>query len=141
MITGITFKLRQLHRLTSTLPASFTWPLNTLVRLTVIVIDTLPIKIGARTLVGPGVHFYSGTHPLDPAIRNGMQGPELGGAITIEEDCWLAGNVTILPNVRIGRGATVGAGSVVTKVRSRSASQTHQVVEARACRALRPSID
>ncbi|EEB87789.1 hypothetical protein MPER_14718, partial [Moniliophthora perniciosa FA553] len=56
-----------------------------------------------------------GTHPLDPAIRNGTAGPESGKEIHIGEDCWIGGNVTILPGVTIGRGATVGAGSVVTK--------------------------
>ncbi|KAI9665198.1 MAG: hypothetical protein M1831_002208 [Alyxoria varia] len=78
-------------------------------------IDTCAVHIGARTLVGPGCHFYSGTHPLDPAVRNGTEGPEGGGEIWVEEDCWIAGNVTILPGVRVGRGSTVGAGSVVTK--------------------------
>lgn len=33
----------------------------------------------------------------------------------MEDDCWLCGNVTIVAGVRIGRGATVGAGSIVTK--------------------------
>lgn len=48
-------------------------------------------------------------------MRRGTEGPELGKSIVIEEDCWLGGNVVILPGVRIGRGSTVGAGSVVTK--------------------------
>ncbi|EXJ72791.1 acetyltransferase [Cladophialophora psammophila CBS 110553] len=78
-------------------------------------VDTCPIRIGARTLVGPNCSFYSGTHPLDPALRNGTNGPELGKEISIGEDCWLGGNVIILPGVTIGRGCTVGAGSVVTK--------------------------
>ncbi|OAP58306.1 hypothetical protein AYL99_07396 [Fonsecaea erecta] len=78
-------------------------------------IDTCPIRIGARTLVGPNCSFYSGTHPLDPALRNGTNGPELGKEINIGEDCWLGGNVIILPGVTIGRGSTIGAGSVVTK--------------------------
>lgn len=80
-------------------------------------LDTCSIKIGSRTLVGPHVNFYSGTHPLDPNVRNGTRGPELGKPIVIGEDCWLGGNVTILPGVTIGDGAVVGAGSVVTKVR------------------------
>lgn len=67
-------------------------------------------------MFGPNVSLYSGTHPLDPALRNGTKGPEYGKEIHIEEDCWIGGNVTILPGVRIGRGATVGAASVVTKV-------------------------
>jgi acetyltransferase-like isoleucine patch superfamily enzyme len=73
------------------------------------------ITLGSRTLVGPYASFYSGTHPLDPAVRNGTQGPELGKEIHIGEDCWIGGNVCILPGVTIGRGSTVGAGSVVTK--------------------------
>lgn len=79
-------------------------------------IDTCPIIVGARTLFGPSVHIYSGTHPLDPALRNGTQGPETGRSVVIGEDCWLAGNVTVLPGITIGRGCTIGAGSVVTKV-------------------------
>lgn len=79
-------------------------------------IDTCPITIGARTLFGPGVNLFSGTHPLDPALRNGTEGPELGHPITIGEDCWIGGNVIVLPGVVIGKGATIGAGSVVTKV-------------------------
>ena len=51
-------------------------------------VDTCPITIGARTLVGPNCSFYSGTHPLDPALRNGTAGPELGKPIYIGEDCW-----------------------------------------------------
>lgn len=78
-------------------------------------IDTCPIRIGARTLVGPYCAFYSGGHPLDPAVRNGLEGPEFGKPIEIGDDCWLGGNVTVLPGVTIGRGSTVGAGSVVTK--------------------------
>lgn len=67
-------------------------------------------------MVAPNVSIYSGTHPLDPDVRNGTNGPELGKEVWIEEDCWIGGNVVILPGVRIGKGSTVGAGSVVTKV-------------------------
>lgn len=56
---------------------------------------------------------------MDPALRNGMEGPELGKEINVEEDCWIGGNVVILPGVRLGRGSAVGAGSVVTKVSNR----------------------
>ncbi|KAL7818432.1 trimeric LpxA-like protein [Trichoderma gracile] len=78
-------------------------------------IDTCPIAIGARTLVGPNCSFYSGTHPLDHRVRNGTRGPESGKPIVVEEDCWLGGGVTVLPGVTIGKGAVVGAGSVVTR--------------------------
>ena len=79
-------------------------------------LDTCAIHIGARSLLASNVSLFSGTHPLDPEVRNGTQGPEGGKEIWVGEDCWLGGNVTVLPGVRVGRGAVVGAGSVVTKV-------------------------
>ncbi len=78
-------------------------------------LDTCLITIGARTLIGPNCAFFAATHPLDPFLRNGIKGPELGSPITIGEDCWFGGNVIVCPGVTIGRGSTVGAGSVVTK--------------------------
>ena len=81
------------------------------------ILDTCRVSIGDRCLLGPNVSLYSGSHPLDPVVRNGTRGPEYGAEIHIEDDCWIGGAVIILPGVRIGRGATVGAGSVVTKVR------------------------
>ncbi|KZF21588.1 trimeric LpxA-like protein [Xylona heveae TC161] len=78
-------------------------------------LDTCIISIGSRTLIGPNVSFYSGTHPLDPELRNGTKGPELGKEIHVGEDCWIGGNVVILPGVTLGKGVVVGAGSVVTK--------------------------
>ena len=59
--------------------------------------------------------LFSGTHPLDPDVRNGTNGPETGAEIHIGEDCWIGGNATILPGVRVGKGSVVGAASVVTK--------------------------
>ncbi|OJD18370.1 hypothetical protein AJ78_01614 [Emergomyces pasteurianus Ep9510] len=80
-----------------------------------VIVDSCPVTIGARTLLGPNVSIYSGKHPIDPAVRNGLKGPDLGKEVHIGEDCWIGGNVDILPGVTIGRGVTVGAGSVVTK--------------------------
>lgn len=79
------------------------------------ILDTCLVTIGARTLIGPNVSLYSGTHPEDPILRNGTNGPELGRPIIIGEDVWIGGNAIILPGVNIGRGAVIGAGSVVTK--------------------------
>jgi len=38
-----------------------------------------------------------------------------GGPIVIEDHAWVSFRATVLPGVRIGRGAVVAAGSVVTK--------------------------
>lgn len=38
-----------------------------------------------------------------------------GGDVTIEDYAWIASRATILPGVRIGHGAVVASGSVVTK--------------------------
>ena len=35
--------------------------------------------------------------------------------VVIGDNCWIGGSVTICPNVRIGEGCVIGAGSVVTR--------------------------
>ncbi len=37
------------------------------------------------------------------------------GNIVIEEDCWIGANVTIFPNVKIGKCSIVASGAVVNK--------------------------
>ncbi|EMC99210.1 hypothetical protein BAUCODRAFT_22478 [Baudoinia panamericana UAMH 10762] len=92
---------------------------NVFINFGCVILDTCQVTIGDRTLFGPNVQLYSGTHPLDPEVRNGTQGPEMGGEIHIEEDCWIGGQVVVLPGVTIGKGSVVGAGSIVTKVSSK----------------------
>lgn len=75
------------------------------------------VSLGSTTLIGPNVSIYSAGHPTNPDLRNGTKGPEWGRPITIEDDCWITGNVIILPGVITSDGCTIGAGSVVTKVR------------------------
>src|ERR1700722_110971 len=36
-------------------------------------------------------------------------------SINVEDDVWIGANCVILPGVRIGRGAVIGAGSVITR--------------------------
>ncbi|KAH8596340.1 hypothetical protein B0O99DRAFT_113146 [Bisporella sp. PMI_857] len=82
------------------------------------ILDTCDVVIGDRCRIGPNVNIYTAALNTDPKRRLGSRGPSFGRKITIHQDCWIGGGVTILPGRTIGRGATVGAGSVVTHVRS-----------------------
>ncbi|KAI5783071.1 hypothetical protein FPQ18DRAFT_266934 [Pyronema domesticum] len=79
------------------------------------ILDSCVVTIKARTILSPGCKIYSATHPIDPRKRNGSRGPECAKPVTIEEDCWLGGGVTVLGGITIGKGSVVGAGSVVTR--------------------------
>jgi maltose O-acetyltransferase len=78
-----------------------------------VMLDAATIHIGDRVLLGPAVHLYTTTHPLDAAER--ASGIQLIAPIVLEDDCWIGGNSVIMPGVTIGKGAVIGAGSVVTK--------------------------
>jgi putative colanic acid biosynthesis acetyltransferase WcaF len=41
--------------------------------------------------------------------------PLIGGAIVVESDSWIAAQVFVAPNVRIGAGSVIGARSVLTR--------------------------
>ena len=76
-------------------------------------LDCAPIQIGDRVLLGPGVHLYTATHPLDLAQRR--EGLEYARPIAIGDDAWLGGGSIVLPGVSVGEAAVVGAGSVVSR--------------------------
>lgn len=78
-----------------------------------VILDCAPVTIGDRSLLGPNVQILTAHHPVDPDSRRTL----LEGASPIEigEDVWIGGGAILCPGVRIGRGSTVGAGSVVTK--------------------------
>jgi acetyltransferase-like isoleucine patch superfamily enzyme len=78
--------------------------------------DVCEVKIGDHCVIGPNVNIYTATMSTDPKRRMGGQGPQTGKPVVIEQDCWIGGGAIILPGKTIGKGATVGAGSVVTKV-------------------------
>ncbi|MEJ6399767.1 sugar O-acetyltransferase [Nicoliella lavandulae] len=76
-------------------------------------LDTCPITIGDHCYFGPDVGLYTPVHPIDPVQRR--QDVEMGAPITIGDNVWMGGHVTILPGVTLGNNVVVGAGSVVTK--------------------------
>lgn len=72
---------------------------------------TRDITIGDEVFIGPKVNLITINHDPDPENRSATY----GRPIVIEDKAWIGINSTILPGVRIGYGAIVGAGSVVTK--------------------------
>ena len=64
-------------------------------------------------MLAPNVGIYSATHPVRAEER--YNGVELGLPVTIGDNCWIGGGVTILPGVTLGDNVVVGAASVVTK--------------------------
>lgn len=79
------------------------------------VIDPMNVVIGNNCYIGPNVSLFGGTLYSDPRKRKGSKSPHLGARICIDDDVWIGGGAIILLDVKIGRGATVAAGAVVTK--------------------------
>jgi maltose O-acetyltransferase len=77
-----------------------------------VVLDVCRVHIGAHTLIGPAVQIYTPLHPLDAQLRRHK---EYGLPVDIGADVWIGGGALILPGVRIGDRAVIGAGSVVTR--------------------------
>jgi acetyltransferase-like isoleucine patch superfamily enzyme len=72
------------------------------------------ISIGARVGIGPGVMILTSEHQeLGRAVAPLLAQVDLA-PVVIEDEANLGVGSVVLPGVRIGRGARVGAGSVVT---------------------------
>ncbi len=86
------------------------------------------IAIGNRVLISHGVNIHdNNAHSLSAAARHAhfiqiissghpaVLNEVASAPILIEDDVWIGFNATILKGVTIGKGAIVGAASVVTK--------------------------
>jgi len=77
------------------------------------------IDIGNNVLAGKKITITDNAHgrsdyealSIPPSLRS-LYSP---GPVIIEEGVWIGDKVTILPNVRIGKNAIIGANAVVTK--------------------------
>lgn len=88
--------------------------------------DASIIYIGDRTIVGPNVKFYCLTTSVDAQQRKGSRGEFQAGPIRVEEDVVIHADCVILPFRTIGKGAVVGAGSVVTRVSTHRNRDAHR---------------
>ena len=77
-----------------------------------VVLDVCAVHIGDYSLFGPNVQIYTPMHPFNAEFRRKQ---EYGKPVTIGSDVWVGGGAIILPGVRVGSRAVIGAGSVVTR--------------------------
>ncbi|WP_108444442.1 acyltransferase [Halomonas denitrificans] len=72
--------------------------------------------IGKDVMIAPNASLLSNMHKFDRVdIPIKDQGKVKGNLVKVEDDVWIGRNAIILPGVKLGKGAIVGAGSVVTK--------------------------
>jgi len=74
-----------------------------------------PITIGKGVMIAPKCGLYSYDHGIAPGKPIRKQPLQSKGPIVIEDEAWLGFGSIVLSGVRIGKGAVVGAGSVVMK--------------------------
>jgi acetyltransferase-like isoleucine patch superfamily enzyme len=74
------------------------------------------VVIGKRCLIAGDCQIVdSNGHELSfPNVQNRLRTDGASSPIVIEDDVWLGTNTVVLPGVRIGRGAVIGANSVVS---------------------------
>ena len=75
---------------------------------------TKNITIGADCLIAPFCYIIDSNHQIKKDKLINSQ-PIEAKSIIIGNDVWLGANVTVLPNVKIGNGAVIAAGSVVNR--------------------------
>ena len=91
---------------------------NVEINMNCVFLDCNRISIGSYSGIGPGVHIYTVTHPVNPKERlpeNSQFWKSYTAPVTIGNNVWIGGGAILLPGVIIGDNTTIGAGSVVTK--------------------------
>ena len=78
-----------------------------------VILDCAKVTFGENVFIGPNCGFYTAIHPTDAEKRNKCI--ECAKPITVGNNVWIGGNVSVLPGVTIGDNAVIGAGSVVVK--------------------------
>lgn len=72
------------------------------------------IRIGNGVMIAPSCALYSYDHGFLPDQPIRKQPLQSKGPIIVEDGAWLGYGAIVLSGVRIGKGAAIGAGSVVT---------------------------
>ena len=89
------------------------WGDNSYANYNLTILDCTTVKIGRNVLIGPNVNLFTAGHPVDVKMR--VEGLEFAKPITIGDNVWICGGVTVNPGVTIGDNSVIASGSVVTK--------------------------
>jgi len=73
------------------------------------------IALGQRVGIGPFVRMLTSSHEIPTRNVAILDAPLRFAPITIEDDVDVGVGAIILPGVRIGKGAQIGAGAIVTR--------------------------
>jgi len=76
-------------------------------------VPSAKVTIGRNVLVGPRVMFETMNHSLE--CQPEKKRSKYSSSINVEDDVWIGGGAIITPGVKIGCGAVIAAGAVVTK--------------------------
>ena len=86
---------------------------NFLANYNVTILDVNEVHIGDDVMIGPNTLITTVGHPISPKARRDHIG--VTKPVSIGNDVWIGGNVTVLPGVNIGNNVVIGAGAVVNK--------------------------
>ena len=74
------------------------------------------LKVGKDVMMGPYVVIVGDSHRFSRTdIPMRLQGTKEYQPVRIDDDVWIGARAIILPGLKIGRGAIIGSGAVVTK--------------------------
>lgn len=95
---------------------------NCLFNFNSVILDCAPVTIGNNVMVGPNLSILTPVHPMIADERNRFIAEDgvakllkYAEPVTIGDNVWIAGDVTINPGVTIGDHVVIGSGSVVTR--------------------------
>ena len=96
-----------------------------------VILDCAAVTFGDNVFIAPNCGFYTAGHPIDTARRN--EGLEYAYPITVGDNVWFGGGVSVLPGVTIGSNVVIGSGSVVNRD-----IPSNVVAVGNPCRVIRP---
>ena len=74
------------------------------------------VTIADNVWISEDVHIMNHEHVIEGREWKESKNVRVTSGLVLEEDCWIGAGAIILPQVtKIGKGAIIGAGSVVTK--------------------------